>query len=437
MTHESFYRVDPDGDVVLILRNPGASFAEWDSSASAENPAFTIEELRAAADTLKTPEDPYRGLTAAQKKKYRKMLFIRAAELEVAETPVQRTDSPPFDVPPAAGPSDSTGHDSLPIEDTAEPLPAAAPDNEPSQESYEEPVVKYLVSSKHLALASRYFSTKLSGPWIEASFKHADGCFHMDATDWDPEVLLILMQVIHGKMRSVPRQIDLGTLAKMAVLVDYYDCHEVIELYSFIWIEPLRKNLPVDYCRELVLWLFISHVFQQNDTFQQMTQLAVMKTACPIKTMGLPIASIVIDQVEWRRQDAIEIIFGALQKILDALRSGTAGCNFECSSILLGALTKEMDRHRLLDPKPALPYTGYSIENTEKIVRAFRSPQWSTDFLHGKRHSCTLPSMIDCYLNADFDKSKQGFKLSEAVSAQVNGTEKRGKGKNMSAEEDY
>lgn len=144
------------------------------------------------------------------------------------------------------------------------------------------------------------------------------------------------------------------------------------------------------------------------------------------------IADCSTDMIDWRRQDAVEFILGALQKLLDSFRKDTAGCSFECSSILLGGLTKEMTKYRLLDPQPAAPYLGYSIENTEKIVRAFQNPQWSNDHIYGGLHPCTLSSMIDCYLNADFDKSKRGFNLSETVSAKVNGTQKRGTGKTKS-----
>lgn len=201
-----------------------------------------------------------------------------------------------------AGPSGSDGNH-IPLVSEAvdavertdgheEPQPEVCQELEP--ESPEEPIVKYLVSSRHLALASRYFSAKLSGPWIEASVKHIDGCYHMDATDWDSEALLILMHVIHGKTRSVPRHIDLEMLAKLAVLVDYYDCHEAIEIYCPLWVGSLKDKLPDDYGRDMVLWLLISHVFQQDDIFRQMTQVAALKSDGPVRTMELPIPSIVV-----------------------------------------------------------------------------------------------------------------------------------------------
>ncbi|KAK1672362.1 hypothetical protein BDP55DRAFT_673662 [Colletotrichum godetiae] len=494
MSEESFHQIDPNGDVVLILRNPDAPFAVWEADLSSEEnfakecpTAVDIRrssrnngELRGAEPVPEPPPATFptvyddsgfwggsQGMTKKRKKKKKSSLwgissaFDDVVPVEVAvpyEEPhpkVYYEPEPEAEAHPAPEPEPEAEAYPAPEPEieaypAPEPEPEGYPDIEPEQEFEahvapelevpERPEVKYLVSSRHLALSSRYFSAKLSGPWIEAAVKHIDGCYHMDATEWDSEALLILMRVIHGKTRSVPRHMDLEMLAKLAVLVDYYECHEVIEIYCPGWIGPLSDKLPADYGRDMVLWLLISHVFQQYDIFQQMTRVAVLKSADPVRTMELPIPSSLVDLVDWRRQDAIEFILRMLQKLLDAFRNGTAGCSFECSSILLGALTKEMDKHNLLDPKPAAPYSGYSIENTEKIIRAFRSPQWCSEiYSYGARHHpCTLGSMIDCHLNADFDKCKQGFKICDTVLAQVNGTQKRGKGRaiSFSAEEE-
>ncbi|CAJ2508725.1 Uu.00g137510.m01.CDS01 [Anthostomella pinea] len=44
------------------------------------------------------------------------------------------------------------------------------------------------------------------------------------AEDWDANALSILMYVIHGRHRGVPRSASLELLTKIAVLVDYYKC---------------------------------------------------------------------------------------------------------------------------------------------------------------------------------------------------------------------
>lgn len=75
-------------------------------------------------------------------------------------------------------------------------------------------------------------------------------------------------------------------------------------------------------------------------------------------------------------------------------------CSFECSSILIGALTKQMHSNRLLDPKPSNPYLGYSVARTTATIRNFASPRWS-DTRASRRfgrssfeaHPCTLEGL--------------------------------------------
>ncbi|KAK1991092.1 hypothetical protein LX36DRAFT_694949 [Colletotrichum falcatum] len=302
---------DRNGDVLLILHSPNASFAVWNVDKGTESSA------------------PKRTTsTKRMKKKMKKKSGWRDSSLYIAMA------------------SDSTSTDALSwcrnesqqvpeAEPPAPPRPdpPAEPEKEPA-ESEKEPAgsgrdseIKYLVSSRHLALASTKF---------EAEFK-----------EWDPEALLILMRVIHGQTRSVPRQIDLEILAKIAVLVDYYDSLEVVEVFASIWIGVLKNKLPTQYGRDMI---------------------AVTQSTEPVPTLELPIPSIVIDLVDWQRQDAVDFVLKTLQTLLESFRKGSSGCSFECSSILLGALTKEMDRHRLLNPAPKEPYTGYSILETEKVT---------------------------------------------------------------------
>jgi hypothetical protein len=94
----------------------------------------------------------------------------------------------------------------------------------------------------------------LEGPW-EESTASSDSRRIITASEWDADAMLILMRIIHGRIRHVPRSISLEMLAKIAVLVDYYDCHEVVVLWSECWIENLSHELPDTNCRNLILWI--------------------------------------------------------------------------------------------------------------------------------------------------------------------------------------
>jgi hypothetical protein len=108
---------------------------------------------------------------------------------------------------------------------------------------------------------------------------------------WCKVAFARLMCIIHGRTRAVSRELDLMELAKMAQLVDYYDCLEVVEPYSTVWLQILNKTaeVPVDYGMELVLRLAVAWVFREADIFTKMTHYAVVRCRSGIQTMGFPI----------------------------------------------------------------------------------------------------------------------------------------------------
>ena len=145
------------------------------------------------------------------------------------------------------------------------------------------------VSSKHLALASLYFKRNLESGMSESHTLNSEGRVDFLMDDEDPEAMLIIMNVIHGRTRQVPRCVDLDMLTKIAVLVDYLECHEAIEPFSDMWIDDLKGSIAVTYSNALIQWLCISLIFQKESQFSAMTRTAIRQTKGPIQTLGLPI----------------------------------------------------------------------------------------------------------------------------------------------------
>ncbi|KAK2766914.1 hypothetical protein FQN54_006229 [Arachnomyces sp. PD_36] len=147
----------------------------------------------------------------------------------------------------------------------------------------------YRVSSRHLILASEYFKRTLGPEWKEGATLKSDGHVTVHAEGWDGEAFLILLNIIHGHTRKVPKSIDLDMLAKIALLVDYYQCLEVSELFANIWFEKLIEGVPSTYTRDLILWLFVSWVFRQSELFTRTTKICSTQSRGPIQTLALPI----------------------------------------------------------------------------------------------------------------------------------------------------
>lgn len=162
------------------------------------------------------------------------------------------------------------------------------------------PELRIKVSSKHLSLASKHFRNKFrySNDTAAAADTDADGRIHITLAGYDPQAVIIVMDIIHGRGRKVPRSVDLETLAKIAVFVDAFKFHEAVEVYADRWFSGLERvsPLPKVYDRDLVLWIYTSYVFRQGEVFKAATRVAVLQSDRPVKSLGLQVREGVISE---------------------------------------------------------------------------------------------------------------------------------------------
>tara|TARA_R110002003_G_scaffold46_1_gene3708 strand:- start:12 stop:491 length:480 start_codon:yes stop_codon:yes gene_type:complete len=132
--------------------------------------------------------------------------------------------------------------------------------------------------------------------WSESKPSEDDGLFHITADEWDADAFLILLNIMHLRNRQIPRKLPLEMLAKIAVLVDYYECGEAVEMFTSLWIDHLKNvsALPLTYCRDLVLWIWVSWVFDIGDYFFLTTAAAIKEIDGTLRALDLPIPSRVI-----------------------------------------------------------------------------------------------------------------------------------------------
>lgn len=119
-----------------------------------------------------------------------------------------------------------------------------------------------------------------------------------------------------------------------------------------------------------------------------------------------------------RRQEAIDNIISLLHERHKALLSGSRGCSFECSSIMYGALTKQMQSNALLLPRPVAPFLTWNYKKLVKTVLSFQSPQWYSlssghlgysSFGSQYRHSCSNSTFASIF--GKLPDSVQGLDL--------------------------
>ncbi|KAF2275243.1 uncharacterized protein EI97DRAFT_475841 [Westerdykella ornata] len=209
------------------------------------------------------------------------------------------------------------------------------------------PMIEYHVSSSHLILASKVFSVKASPRWGQD--KQADGKYHHTAEGWDPEAFLILMQILHLKHSKLPAKVTLDMMAKLAVLADFYECEEAVEVLIQKWIKALRQEsgLPAEYCRDMVLWICIARVFGLTDVFAHCIRTTMYTVREPIQTLGLPMWDLDIKLLTSYKKLAQDALMIELAKKIRKYRSPSYICPQEygefsnrCRRHLLRAFSK-------------------------------------------------------------------------------------------------
>nr|RBQ98707.1 hypothetical protein FVER53263_00295 [Fusarium verticillioides] len=121
------------------------------------------------------------------------------------------------------------------------------------------------VSSRHLILASRIFRAMLEGPWKEGN-PSSGPIRQISAEGWDAVALAIVLDAIHCRHHDIPTKIQLGLLARIATIVDYYQCREAMRFHCEAWAHHAAEHSW--HYNAIVLRLYVSWVFHDESEFQ-------------------------------------------------------------------------------------------------------------------------------------------------------------------------
>lgn len=238
--------------------------------------------------------------------------------------------------------------------------------------------VYFRVSSSHLILASTMFRNMLcSDTYSEGQTLRSQGNLVLELPD-DPEDLAILMNIIHGKTRDVPRIVSLDLLANLANLINYYSVHEAVELFVETWLADLmRKTTRVNYDPKVTLrWLFISWVFQKKEEFEKMTRILILESndrfQDDIDYENIPIPASIINRILEHRIEAIAQTIVLVDTYIAKYSTPDTICkhsdSFACDSGVLGSLIKGSAKIGISPPREA-PYPGMTFIDLATKVR--------------------------------------------------------------------
>ncbi|KAI0479654.1 hypothetical protein F4859DRAFT_513158 [Xylaria cf. heliscus] len=237
---------------------------------------------------------------------------------------------------------------------------------------------RFKASSKHLSLASTFVKKMMAGPWREANEIYDDGLRHWGFDGFDVQAISIILSVIHGLNRRIPRTVDLGMLAQIARVVDYLDCHEVMELYASIWVDHLHDSTSGSSREDWDSWISITGVFQNPAIFQSWTRVAIVEKLNYPPSLELPLLSQAYDIIDQRRQLHLDKIISSVYDHVDRL-SEQKTCSAECDAILLGILIRQMRANSLPNLRPTRPYEGLSVSSIVTTIKSLSVPKWYSE----------------------------------------------------------
>lgn len=172
------------------------------------------------------------------------------------------------------------------VADVTSPNPAVADAEQDDTTSgpHETAPKTFLVSSRHLILASTVFKRMLTrSGWSEG--KKVDGQFRIEASEWDSQSFSIVLNLVHGRHRQTPKSVSLETMSSIATIVDYYGVHEAVELSCRSLIQRLIALDPLldDVERNWVLWISIAWVFGDDRVFEKATEGATLRATSDLE----------------------------------------------------------------------------------------------------------------------------------------------------------
>ncbi|KAI9767405.1 MAG: hypothetical protein M1839_004509 [Geoglossum umbratile] len=261
--------------------------------------------------------------------------------------------------------------------------------------------IRCRVSSKHLSLVSPVFRAILQRQFKEATTLRSTGTAAIPLADDCLPAFIILLNIIHGHTRAVPRELSLDMLTEVAILVDKYDCLEVVEVYSDRWIDKFKEEemqyVPGGLTKSLMQWLCIAWVFRKHEEFTMATMAATRSAAVGDLADGLPIPSSVLgqfyrkdsdvrpklmlltDTIETTRQQALSRVISKLQSVLETYQGNSPRCRRsdgrapDCDAMAFGGLIKGF-RPIGIYPWPVPPYKDLGFNSLEAEIRSIRLP---------------------------------------------------------------
>ncbi|KAK5189283.1 hypothetical protein LTR47_011802 [Exophiala xenobiotica] len=371
---------DPCGDVCLLLEVPS----------------------EARADDNNTLEIPARDATAGD---------APVSETPTLDLPVDDAsthnlsagDAPADDIPVDHDPADDV-FNPIPVDDVTLDHGDAAKASEHIHDAARtlstetiRSEIELRVSSKHLSLASAVFDKSMEG--------HSIGDTDMRTIPLqndDYHAMEILLNIIHGRTRRVPRRLNIEELVQVVVLIDKYEFHEAVEPFTDMWFESLRPVLLRQEHQDLGSRIFICWVLQKSSEYNALTRKAIWDTDSGFKDEAGVAPDWIVREIQSCRQAILTEVTGTLSGLFDRYQGWQEWCqqNQDCDPLVLGKLLRGLRNFGLYPlPEPSA-LLNLSVQELFSDIRSLElSPLCGANSKKAERHSLYFGD--ECFVHMD------------------------------------
>ncbi|KAL2392775.1 hypothetical protein ABEF93_000347 [Exophiala dermatitidis] len=289
---------------------------------------------------------------------------------DTAEAKVQPPDSTEFVGEEDAGIHSPTEEGGVGSPSGTEPRDDREASSERSFDDLEpDDFIEVTVSSKHLALHSRVFRAMFNGNFREKVQPGSQQPIKVPLPEDNPEAMMLILAIVHGFTRKVPRKVSRDMLLQIALLIDKYEIDETLELFTHMWFKNLKRKSDMEKASSLSDWIYISFVTRQEVTFNQLTTRAVNISPVPRGKVALP--DFIGDRIEASRLEAIQSYLQVLERFIQTYQG--AGAEVQCSNqqhcddMVLGNLILELTSVGLY-PLPRAASVAMSVAELRQVL---------------------------------------------------------------------
>ncbi|PHH93137.1 hypothetical protein CDD83_517 [Cordyceps sp. RAO-2017] len=243
----------------------------------------------------------------------------------------------------------------------------------------------FLVSGQAVANASALFKD-----WIEQLLPHKFGDsvddgptalrVYWSSSPCDVDSFAIMMNIVHNRIRLVPRKLEVFELARMALVVQSFGFHEAVEAYADSWIKKLPSTSVSEFRKETIyedeklVKLFMADlvaalVFTDKDKLKKLIQLWVDRGESTAKHPGRPLPTAIAEALSSARNMCAVQVAELYKHMKVSLVEENIGCSPCCKSMLhaLREFADKFDMHFVTIPSYKNLRVGYIMNELCKV----------------------------------------------------------------------